>query len=115
MNRSEGAKNIGPPQKTAQIRYWFPSLFDVLVHIYNPSMIHYASGWKGIQIRRRNSFSNYVISPEGKRFHNLEDAHDYMVKKKYKEVTIQRNEEEAKRIFEIELSMGYIANVYIIF
>ena len=114
MKRSEGAKNFGPLKKLLRSATGsHPGL--VFWSTFDPSMIHYASGWKGIQIRRRNSFSNYVISPEGKRFHNLEDAHDYMVKKKYKEVTIQRNGEEAKQIFEIELSMGYIEKVYITF
>jgi len=59
-------------------------------------------GWRNVRMRKGKSFSNYFLSPEGKRFENLEEAYDYFENQKMIEDKVSREEKILKQLFEAE-------------
>merc|ERR1712189_3276 len=59
-------------------------------------------GWRNIPMRKGKTHSNYILSPEGKRFDNLEEAYEFFVDKKLKEDKVSRRENMLKQLFEAE-------------
>merc|ERR1712002_817982 len=46
------------------------------------------SGWKAIRMRHGNFLLNFILSPDGKRFDNFEEAQDHYDKKEIKKELI---------------------------
>ena len=59
-------------------------------------------GWRVIRARYGKVMISLVISPEGKRFDNLQKAHDFIIEEKDKANKVSRKEEIMKRLFESE-------------
>lgn len=57
-------------------------------------------GWKAIKARYNNHFISFIISPSGKRFETLQDAHDFIEEEKEKKVS--RRETLLGKLFESE-------------
>merc|ERR1712189_25265 len=55
------------------------------------------SGWKALRMRQGNFLINFILSPDGKRFDNLEDAQDHYDKKELKKEMILKQLIESQK------------------
>ena len=75
------------------------------------------SGWKALRMRQGNFLINFILSPDGKRFDNLEDAQDHYDKKELKKEMTQFSQKTSlalseaakfKRKFKAEWITGFL-------
>ena len=75
------------------------------------------SGWKALRMRQGNFLINFILSPDGKRFDNLEDAQDHYDKKELKKEMTQFSQKSSlalseaakfKRKFKAEWITGFL-------